>query len=377
MVPQFANSCQFITRASQAHDHNYSAFGNVTFTPAGFDAVHLTAGARYTKDKRHGTLYVVNNRADLNPLSPVANSVAAPFSFSNSISRVDPMFNVLFDATPDVHLYAKYSTGFRAGGANDRSQRFDEFGPESVKSYEIGAKMDFFDHRARLNLAGYIMDRKDTQFDFDFYDTDATSPTNGAHIEQTINAGQSKIRGIEADLTVKPTAALTLSGSYAYTYTKAPSASYTVVNGGTTITSLPQQLYIVYTPEHAASGAIDYVLPVGFNDATLRLHLDGNYASSQYSFQLEPTKTDSSFVVNGRLALADIKVGESNSFTLAVWARNLLNTTYVYRRSAANSAPVQNYNGQTLVSTNYGGVLGDYGNLNAPRTWGVEATARF
>ena len=40
--------------------------------------------------------------------------------------------------------------------------------------------------------------------------------------------------------------------------------------------------------------------------ATLRLRLDGNYASSQYSFEAEPTKTDASFVVNGRLALADI-----------------------------------------------------------------------
>jgi len=60
-----------------------------------------------------------------------------------------------------------------------------------------------------------------------------------------------------------------------------------------------------------------------------------------------------------------------------VWARNLLDHTYVYRRSAANSTPVLNYNGTTLVSTNYGGILGDYGNLNAPRTWGFELSAKF
>ncbi|MBC7047165.1 TonB-dependent receptor, partial [Salmonella enterica subsp. enterica serovar Heidelberg] len=84
------------------------------------------------------------------------------------------------------------------------------------------------------------------QFDFDLFDTAATitlpngtavpNPTNGAHIEQTQNAGNTKIRGIEADLTVKPTAGLTLSASYAYTYWKAPSAVNPFTGG------LPQQL---------------------------------------------------------------------------------------------------------------------------------------
>ena len=357
-VPQFANSCQFITRASEAYDHNYSVFGNLTYTPQGADFLHFTAGGRWTKDKRRGRLYVVNN-------------VVQPFTFSNDISRFDPMFNLAFDATKDVHFYAKYSTGFRAGGANDRSQSFNAFGPESVKSYEVGAKMEFLDHRVRLNLAGYIMDRSNTQFDFDLFDTNGSSPTNGAHIEQTQNAGTSKIRGIEADLTVRPVTGLTLAASYAYTYWKAPSAVNSITGG------LPQQLYIVYTPRNAASGSIDYSIPVGKDDTAVSIHFDANYASSQYSFQLEPTKTDPSFVVNGRIALTDIAVSANNKVTLSLWSRNLLNHTYIYRRSAANSTPVYNYNGTTLVSTSYGGILGDYGNLNPPRTWGFEVSAKF
>ena len=357
-VPQFANSCQFITRASEAYDHNYSVFGNLTYTPQGADFLHFTAGGRWTKDKRRGRLYVVNN-------------VVQPFTFSNDISRFDPMFNLAFDATKDVHLYAKYSTGFRAGGANDRSQSFNAFGPEAVKSYEVGAKMEFLDHRVRLNLAGYIMDRSNTQFDFDLYDTNGSSPTSGAHIEQTQNAGTSKIRGIEADLTVRPVTGLTLAASYAYTYWKAPSAVNSITGG------LPQQLYIVYTPRNAASGSIDYSIPVGKDDTAVSIHFDANYASSQYSFQLEPTKTDPSFIVNGRIALTDIAVSANNKVTLSLWSRNLLNHTYIYRRSAANSTPVYNYNGTTLVSTSYGGILGDYGNLNPPRTWGFEVSAKF
>ncbi|MBA3897696.1 MAG: TonB-dependent receptor [Sphingomonadaceae bacterium] len=370
-APQFTNSCQFITRDSEAFDHNYSVFGNVTYTPEGLEALHVTAGGRYTKDRRRGQLFIINNRTDLNPVNAVPNSVATPFTFRNSIGRFDPLFNVAFDATPDVHVYAKYATGFRAGGANDRSQAFNSFGPETVKSYEIGAKMDFFDHRARLNLAGYIMDRDNTQFDFDLFDTSATSPTNGAHIEQTQNAGKTKIRGLEADLTVRPIPELTLTASYAYTHIKAPAAVNPLTGG------FPQQLYIVYTPKHAASGSIDYDIPIGAGGTSIRAHLDANYASRQYSFQLEPTQTDSSFIVNGRLALADVEVAGHSKVTFSVWSRNLFDRTVVYRRSAANSSPVQNFNGTTLVSTNYGGILGDYGNFNAPRTFGGEITVKF
>ena len=54
--------------------------------------------------------------------------------------------------SPDIHLYAKYATGYRAGGANDRSQTFTAFGPESVKSYELGAKLDLLDTASASTL---------------------------------------------------------------------------------------------------------------------------------------------------------------------------------------------------------------------------------
>jgi iron complex outermembrane receptor protein len=323
--------------------------------------LHFTAGGRWTKDDRHGVLFVVNNKL-------------TNFTFKNNISRFDPMFNIALDAAPGINLYAKYSTGFRAGGADDRSQKFDAFGPESVKSYEVGAKMDFFDHKARLNLAGYIMDRKNTQFDFDVYDTDPNSPTFNAHLEEAINApGITKIRGVEADLTLRPIPELTLTGSYAYTYWKVPPAP-NPLNG-----NILQNLNIVYTPKNAASGSIDYVVPVAaLGDASVRFHLDANYASSQYSFEAENTKTDPSFIVNGRIALADITVGNGNKVTFSVWSRNLLNEQHIYRRSDANSSPTFNFgaNGQ-LLSTSYAGILGDYGNYNPPRTWGAEISAKF
>jgi iron complex outermembrane receptor protein len=333
----------FVQRNSRAKAESYSVFGQATYTPAFFDQLHLTAGVRWTHDDRNGILFTVVNKP-----------TNFPFDFSNS--RVDPLVTLAYDATPDINFYATYSTGFRAGGANDRSQTFASFGPEEVKSYEIGAKTDLFNRRVRLNVAGYLMDRTGTQTDFDNVDTNPSSPTFNLHTEETRNApGTSRIQGVEADLTVRITDELTLSGAYAYTDFNVPPTPNPFLG------NVLFPVYVVFTPRHAVSGAVDYELPLGSGDMSARFHLDVAYAGSTYSFQAENVKTDSSFIVNGRISLADIPVGSSGqTVTVSVWARNLFDETHIYRRSGANDA-----------------VLGDYANFNPPRTFGLEGTVRF
>jgi iron complex outermembrane receptor protein len=142
-----------------------------------------------------------------------------------------------------------------------------------------------------------------------------------------------------------------MGASYAYTDIKVPATPNPFLPGNPLF-----QVYTVFTPKHALSGYVDYELPVNFADAKLRFHLDAAYAGRQYSFQAEPIKTDSSFIVNGRIALADIELNESSTLlTFALWSRNLLNETHIYRISGANEA-----------------TLGDYANFNPPRTWGAE-----
>jgi iron complex outermembrane receptor protein len=64
--------------------------------------------------------------------------------------------------------------------------------------------------------------------------------------------------------------------------------------------------------------------------------------------------------------------------TFALWSRNLLNNTYIYRRSAANSVPAANFtNGVPNGTFSYTGVLGDYGNFNPPRTFGAEISFKI
>ncbi len=354
----------FVARDSRATAKSYAVFGQATYTPESFDALHVTAGARYTYDKRDGALTRFNNAA-----------VNFPFRYREG--RIDPMVTVAYEASRDIHLYAKYATGFCAGGANSRSQTFSAFGPETVRSFELGAKTEFLDRRVRLNLAAYHMRRKGTQTDFDFVDVRRTladgspNPNFNRHFEETANApSASKIKGLEADLTLRPVDNLQLSASYAYTDIEVPPTANPFLPGNPLF-----QVYTVFTPKHAASGAIDYELPVNIGDAALRFHLDASYSGRQYSFQAEPVRTDASFIVNGRVALADIAMNDGGTrLELAFWARNLLNEAHIYRRSAANSEPVID---SITGIPSYNGVLGDYGNFNAPRTFGVEASMRF
>jgi iron complex outermembrane receptor protein len=221
------------------------------------------------------------------------------------------------------------------------------------------------------------MRRKGTQTDFDFVDvrrtlpSGANNPNFNRHYEETANApGTSEIKGLEADLTVRPLDGLQLSASYAYTDIQVPPTPNPFLPGKPLF-----QVYTVFTPKHAASGAIDYEVPVGFAGAAVRLHLDANYAGRQYSFQAEPVRTESSFIVNGRIALTDIALNDAETkLQVSLWARNLFDEAHIYRRSAANSSPVID---SVTGIPSYNGVLGDYGNFNPPRTFGIEATVAF
>ena len=347
---------RFIARASEANANSFAVFGQATYSPSALPDLHLTAGGRYTQDKRHGNLYTVNGK-----------STAFPFTYDNG--RFDPMVNVAYDLRENISLYAKYSTGYRAGGANDRSQSFTAFGAEEVTAYEIGDKMDLLDGRLRVNIALWRMDRSNAQIDFDNVDTTPGSPTQGAHTEETRNApGLATNQGVELDVSTLLTDELRAGLSYAYTDVESPTAPFPFTGNSVVPQNSPFRVNVVYTPKNAASAYIDYERDLF--GATFKFHLDGAYASKQYAFQAEfadvsPTavstqavaqKTGRSFIVNSSIALADIKTGNAGATgTLSVWSRNLLDEEHIYRISAANR-----------------GTIGDYANFNPPRTFGVE-----
>jgi iron complex outermembrane recepter protein len=340
-------------RASIAFAKSYAVYGQATYSPDWAEQFHLTAGGRVTRDKKNGRLFTING-------------AATNFTFLQDSKRFDPLVTLAWEMSDDVNFYAKYATGYRAGGASSRSLNYRSFGPEEVKSYEIGIKSELFDRLLRVNVAGYMMDRSNSQVDFNFF----IPQSNGTvrNTLETVNAlGITKIRGIEADVTLRPSDSLSMNLSYAYTSVNIPPAQNTVqeaLNASlvpAVTTPVFQDVYIVYTPKHALSGSLDYEMPVGGAGTLIKLHMDANYSSPSFAFDNENVKNDKSFLVNARLSLADIPMSDAGQkLTIALWSRNLLNESHIYRRSNANRL-----------------VLGDYANFNAPRTFGLEAAIAF
>lgn len=363
---QIDYGAQALDRASHVTTNSIGAFGQATWTPALMnDAVHLTGGLRWTRDSKKGALTIVNNALPVD-----RNGVAGAIGFDDSWQRVDPMVNLAIDLSKDVHVYGKWSTGYKSGGANSRSQEYDAFGPESVSIFEIGAKTEFLDHHARFNIAGYAGTYKDIQVDFlRPFETGGIRTTRTTL--STINApGTGGLHGIEADLTVNPFAGLTLSASYAYQYVRIPATVNPYPNAAGVVSGIAVPIYQTYTPTHSASGAIDYELPL--DDFTIRAHLDGNYDDGFYVSATDPVyagpnnaaniyqpKGEKAFIVNGRLSLADIALGSGDAkMSVALWARNLFNEQHLFYKSLSPSSGLNGF-------------------FNEPRTFGGEMNIRF
>lgn len=224
-------------------------------------------------------------------------------------------FTLGVDYTPRTNtlLYAKVSQGYRAGGYNARGgtpTEFLTFGPESVTSYEAGAKADLLSERLRSNVALYRADYDDvqlTQF--------VPDPLQGAAVIRQ-NAGQARIQGIELEL-IGLVGRLQLAGSMGLTDGRYFHLNPDVV--GVTLDSglaLPRTTYALSAdlPLHFAAGAVqlhaDYAWRSDGNDgafnATCQCHNAYGLLNARVTFQFRA---------------APITVG--------LWSRNLSNTRYM------------------------------------------------
>lgn len=338
----------FPDRASTVTSQSVGVFGQATWTPTFANSIaHLTLGGRYTHDHKDGALTAVNGALPVYVNSDGV-TVTGAVPLDKSWDHFDPLINLSLDASDTIHFYAKWSTGYKAGGANSRSLTYRAYSPEKVSAFEVGAKTEFFDHHVRFNIDGFSEAYIDPQIDFNA--VFLVNGSNRATIE-TVNAqGSGRSKGIEADVAISPARGLTLTASYTYTDMTMPVAANPFANNALVT------VYPLYTPPSAASGAIDWALPLGGLD--FRAHLDANYADGQHTSAADPTLSDKSFIVNGRVSLANIRLADSGaSLTLSLWSRNLFDEGHAFYKSAS--------------------VYYTYAIFNEPRTFGGTANFKF
>lgn len=123
-----------------------------------------------------------------------------------SYHRVTPRLGITYDLTDSLALYAAYSTGFR-GAYNYNGRETPK--PELSRNYEAGIKMAFND----LGLSGTLAVFEQTRRNVSTPDPD---PAN-AILGYSVQSGEQRARGVEADLVWEPIPAFSLLTSYAYT----------------------------------------------------------------------------------------------------------------------------------------------------------------
>jgi iron complex outermembrane recepter protein len=114
--------------------------------------------------------------------------------------------NLTYKIDPDKLVYFTYSTGFRPGGVNRRSE-FGNYDADNLVNFEVGFKSSWLDHRLTFNAALFEEDWNSFQFSW--------LGLNSFTIIK--NAPSANIKGAEAAVEYRPTSQLTLNGGLTLT----------------------------------------------------------------------------------------------------------------------------------------------------------------
>ena len=213
--------------------------------------LRLSGGGRYTHDTKQN-------------INPLLYSGAAKKSWS----KFTPKVTLDWRPTDQLMLYATWSRGYRSGGFNGRGQTVfsatTPYDPETVSSYEIGTKTEWFDRKLVINLAAYYTDYKKIQ-------QSSTITLAGGVGNETIvaNAAGAHIKGVEADLTARPLTNLTLRASAGYTDSNFHGFIVDQPVGATVRTFDFSKVDLIYAPKLTASFNAEYKVPLpGDSDLT-------------------------------------------------------------------------------------------------------------
>lgn len=308
----------------------------------------LTAelGFRYARDEKSFVYEQTENAALALIPPPVADAlylVAFPRGEADA-SFEKPTYTASLSWKPreDVLTYARYATGFKAGGfqAATNSPGYNPlvpFDPENSSQVEIGFKSEFADGRVRFNAAAFRTSYKDTQVQL-------INPTTFQKVVG--NLGSARAKGLEFEFAALVVEGLTVDGNLGLQRSK-------FVSG--TFVGRPFQ----YSPRTTASINATYERPL-VGGWSLLASGTASYRSSMRLNTAAPTAPN--FFRSPSVTLLNARVGlerEDERWGVYLWGANLGDERRV--TDFIPQGPVQPP--AYLLST--------------PRTYGVELRAKF
>jgi iron complex outermembrane recepter protein len=311
----------------------YALFGETSYEMP--DHLKSTIGLRY---------YTYHSDSATSVSGVSANGTSATLSSNAQNSGVTPKVNLAYIPDDNTTIYGTVSKGFRPGGPNSPipppcTPAPEQFGPDSVWSYELGEKLRFAESRVSVNGAIYYEDWSNIQ--------QQVAPPCGYKF--TTNAGKAKVYGAELEVAVIPVVGLTLTESVGYTH-------------ATNSTTLPEAGVVsgdrlLDVPEVTSNTSATYRYPLQLSQPmNLLFRLNNNYVDSIQDITYARNTLPSYDIVNSRLGL------EADHWSAMFFVDNLTNKVALLSDTGALSANVSIFN---RVAT------------NQPRTYGIDLNYKF
>lgn len=303
------------------------------------EQITLTAGIRYTSEKKKFDQIATN----FSLITGLPNATyPRAYSTDNTYKAWTPKFSVEFRPVDGVLIYASATKGFKSGGFNFSSANAAQgFGPETLWSYEAGAKLDLLERLLRLNA---------TVFHYDYNDLQVQSFLSPGVVDIT-NASDAKVDGAEFEAQLRPAKWLKLGGNLAYLDARYKNYTSALLPGnipydasGNRLNLAPKWSYSVFAEADTAIGAGS-----GF------IRGEYNYRTRQFF-----TASNSGLDTQAGYGLLNASIGYTfpgEHFELLAFARNLTDREYV-----------------TSTASFASGIVGRVGE---PRTYGIRAVAKF
>lgn len=352
---------------------NKSAFSHVSFKLT--DRLSASAGLRYSDEAK----------------SNFASNRTPPVPYEFGSDHLSYKAGLDFQATGNLFLYTSVSDGFTSAGLTPRTFTPEQLQPlpgEEVTSYEVGAKLEAFDRKLRINSAVFYMDyaKRLTQTTA----RECAIPNNGVDpgtpifgLAPTANcpagtpaAGTAgvawfyyaqapgKTKGFETEITLNPLAGLSLNAAVGYTQFIGDENNTTSANY--------RDSSALLQPKWNVNAGADYVLLLG-NGGTLTPRFDWSYQSRRTNGsvnlpQREPDDINPGYsLLNARLSYAS-PVG---NWQVALAALNLTNKFYWQNLGSASGRVAGNPLASGPAAAGRAGVPG------RPREWLVTVQKKF
>lgn len=207
-----------------------AVFGQLTYRVT--DRLRATAGLRHTQDEK---MRLGATNFQQGPVFDPATDLQVPNAARLETDKRTWRLGLDYDLAPATFVYGTIATGYKAGGFNDGcvagampgvacpaatavAPGYLYYQPETLKSFELGAKTRFWNKRASLNAAAF-------KYDYTNLQLSGNAIVAGAPRFITTNAGVASVRGLELDGKVQATAddrftyGLTLLDAHYVSYT--------------------------------------------------------------------------------------------------------------------------------------------------------------